>query len=112
MKISIKPLDKLFSKYIKARDKVCQRCGGKTGLQTSHFHSRRKRSVRWDEDNACLLCMGCHQYFHGEPIKAMEFWKKRLGKKVFEIVNIRAENVYKVDLAAVELYLKAKLKGG
>src|SRR4030042_1340747 len=110
MKIKKSKLDKLFSRYIKARDKVCQRCDGKTGLQCSHYHSRRKRSVRWDEDNACLLCFGCHIYFHGEPLKATEFWKKRLGKKIFEIVNIRAENVHKMDLAAVGLYLKAKLK--
>ena len=112
MKISITPLDRLFAKYIKLRDKVCQRCGCYSkNLQASHFHSRRKKSVRWDEDNVCLLCFGDHIYLDGNPIEHTAFMLKRLGQEKFDNLNIRAEwRVRRRDLEMVKIYIQAKLR--
>ena len=110
MKISITPLDRLFAQVIKARDKVCQRCGSGRGLQTSHFHSRRKRSTRWDEDNVCLLCFGDHIYLDGNPIEHTEFMLKRLGQERSDNLNIRANWRGKTDLEMVRVYIQEKLK--
>ncbi len=109
MKIKITSLDKLFSSYIKARDKYCQRCGGSSGLQTSHFHGRAKRSVRWDTDNARLLCFGCHQYFHSQPAEHTEWFKQYLGEEAYDLLKARANTPQKVDIEAVTLYIKAEL---
>lgn len=111
MRVRIDPLDTLASKYIKLRDKWCQRCGGTSGLQTAHFHSRRKRSVRYDTDNLCLLCFGCHIYLDGNPLEKIEFFKSRLGEQAFDLLNCRARITYpKPDKKAIELYLRAKIK--
>jgi len=109
MRVKIDPLDKLASKCVKSRDKWCQRCGGTGGLQTAHFHSRRKRSVRYDLENLCLLCFGCHQYFHENPDKFKEFFKTRLGERAFDMLNSRARITQKIDKAAIGLYLKARI---
>jgi len=110
MKIKISPLDKLVARYVKLRDKVCQRCGGVSGLQTAHFHSRRKRSVRYDPDNVCLLCFGCHSYLDGNPIEKVEFFKQRLGDK-FDLLQARERVTYpKPDKKLIELYLKSKIQ--
>ncbi|KKN78489.1 hypothetical protein LCGC14_0350210 [marine sediment metagenome] len=109
MKIKIDPLDKLVAKYIKLRDKWCQRCSGTSGLQTAHFHSRRKRSVRYDEDNLCLLCFGCHSYLDGNPLEKVEFFKQRLGDR-FDFLVARANRPAKPDKSAIALYLKERIK--
>ncbi len=108
MKIRRDKLDLLFSKCIHLRDKYCQRCGGTSGLQTAHFHGRARKSVRWDEENACLLCFGCHQYFHSHPLEFVEFFKKRLGER-FDLLNGRARIPNKPDKALIEMYLKGRL---
>ncbi len=110
MKIKIYPLDKLFSKYIKLRDKHCQRCGGTGGLQTSHFWGRAKKATRWDEENAVLLCFGCHQYFHSRPLEHSRWFEEHLGQPAFCLLEARAHQVGKVDGNLMTLYIQAKIK--
>ena len=110
MKIKRDPLDILAANHIKLRDIRCQRCGGTSGLQTAHFHSRRKRSVRYDPDNLCLLCFGCHIYLDGNPLEKVEFFRERLGDK-FDLLNSRARTPARyIDKAAIKLYLQEKIK--
>jgi len=113
LKIKLDPLDILFSYLIKLRaNGICEYCG-KVGSQTSHFHSRRKRSVRWDMDNACWLCFSCHMFLDGNPYVHTEFFKKRLGSERFEELNIRAEQLThysKVDKEAIKTDVKNKIK--
>jgi len=89
-------LDILFSQYVRFRDKVCQRCGGKA-QHCAHFHGRAKRSVRWDEDNCCALCFGCHQFLDSHPLEKVEFFKARLGEERFDKLNSRMRQVQKPD---------------
>ena len=98
-------LDILFSQYIRLRDRVCQYCGRSGRLETSHFHSRRKRSVRFDPENSCALCFSCHTFLSGNPYAHTEFFKKRLGSERFCLLNIRAETIMKVDKEKVKEYL-------
>ena len=105
MKIKLSPLDKLFSKYIRLRDGVCQRCGGAKNLQCSHYHGRRKQSVRYDEENCCSLCMGCHMYFTANPLEHTEFMIKRLGQEKFDMLTHRSRP-QKIDKNALSLYYK------
>ena len=110
MKIRIDPLDKIFSLYIRSRDKVCQRCGGKA-QHCAHFHGRARKSVRWDEDNACALCFGCHQYLDSHPLEKVEFFKSRLTEERFDMLNSRARTPARyLDKSALMLYYKTKLK--
>ena len=110
MKIRRDPLDILAAKYIKLRDKWCQRCGGTGGLQTAHFHSRRLHATRYDPDNLCLLCFGCHQYLDSNASAKIEFFKSRLSEERFEELELRAKGRGKIDRAAWRLYLNQLLK--
>lgn len=110
MKIKLEKLDILFSQFIRLRDKTCQRCGGSGGLQCSHFHGRRKRNVRWDEDNAVALCFGCHQYFTANPFEHTGWFENHLGVARFEWLAIRSIQIGKPDKEAIELYLKEKIQ--
>lgn len=111
MRIKIDPLDTLFSRFIRLRDEVCQYCGRGGRLETSHFHGRRKRSVRYDTDNACALCYSCHRFLGENPYAHTEFFRKRLGTEKFEALNIRAEMVFpKSDKEVIKASLKEKIK--
>jgi len=118
MRIRLDPLDELFSEFIRKRaiKRVggCERClAPKTDykqLQCSHFFGRAKKSVRWDEDNAVALCMGCHAYFTAHPLEHIEWFKARLGDK-FNLLRARARTPARyIDKEAIRLYLKAKIK--
>ena len=112
MKIRIDPLDKLFSEYIRLRDKVCQRCFSPTNsIVCMHFHGRSSKSVRWDEDNACGGCMGCHSYLDGHPVEKVEFFLKRLGQERFDALDGRRRITWpKPDKKLLTIYLQQKIK--
>jgi len=114
MKIKVDPLDVLFSQVVRARaNYTCEYCGqsGKK-MECSHFHSRRKRSVRYDLGNCACLCFSCHTYLGGNPYVHTEWFKKRLGSVKFEQLNIRAEMLVKATpqfKAEIKAYLQEQL---
>lgn len=111
MKIRIDKTDMIFSKFIRLRaGGICEYCGKLKILQCSHFHGRRKRSTRYDPDNACALCFSCHQHLGENPYEHTEFFKKRLGSERFELLNIRANMIVKVDKERAKAELKEKIK--
>ena len=116
MKLS--PLDKLFSEFIRRRAMVrvhgCERClTGKVShmqLQCSHFHGRRKRSVRWDEDNAVGLCPGCHMHLTSHPLEHVEWFKAHLGEYEFNLLSSRMRSTKKIDQKLLTLYYTKKIQ--
>jgi 5-methylcytosine-specific restriction endonuclease McrA len=110
-KPSVDELDDLFREFIRRRDKVCQVCGKATDLQVSHIFSRSNRAIRWDEDNAMLLCKRHHLYWaHKNPVEFAEFVRNKLGEWKYEALKMRKSAVRKTDLSAVKLYLEKKIK--
>lgn len=111
MKIKRDSLDILFSQYVMLRDKYCQRCGGNGGLQTAHFIGRARKSVRWDDKNSCLLCFGCHGYFHAHPLEFVEWYRNRIGEKELELLQARARVTWpKPDKEMIKLWLQNEIK--
>jgi len=116
-----KDLDDLCREIIFMRDKnTCQVCGKKTDkLDWMHFLTRGNFAVRWDLDNSCVGCAGCHtmsnKSAHKDPLSFADFVKKRLGETKYNELRLRATAVKGIDRWAVKLYLlaeKKKLKGG
>ena len=81
--------DRLFSIYIRNRDKFCVRCGKSGNLQCAHIISRAVLATRYDDENALTLCPNCHINFaHKNPLLFSEFIYKRLGeKKYWELIE-------------------------
>ncbi len=108
--------DALFSRYIKLlSDGYCQRCkkhlGIKSrGLHCAHCFSRGKKTVRFDRDNACALCYGCHRFLDHHPLEKTEFFINLLGLGEFQKLDYRAHQPKKIDIEAIERNLKKKIK--
>lgn len=121
MKPQQKRLDNLFSEYIRKRamQRVggCERCHSqKTSykdLQTMHFHSRKKHTVRWDERDAAGGCGGCHLYLDSHPQEKIDFFRNLLGELEYDKLYIIANMTTKqspIDYNLLEIYFKQLLK--
>src|SRR3990167_6469168 len=101
-KIKIRKTDMFLSQYLRKKYPYCQvgysfgqECGGR--LEVSHFHSRRKESVRFDEENIDVICWNHHRYFETHRTE-YENWKlKKLGKRKYNLLAIRADQYKKLD---------------
>ena len=108
-KIKIDVADKLFSKWIRLRDKQCVRCRSKVkfnskGLpishECSHFKGRGREATRFEPLNCDTLCYGCHAYLTAHPDKHIEFQVERKGQDVVDKIILQANSYKKKDRAA------------
>lgn len=118
-KITIDAADTAFSRYIRLRDGKCLRClipvklnaqGLPVSLQASHFQGRGKENTRFDPDNVCTLCMGCHMYFTAHPAEHYVWQVRRLGQGLVDEVVLRSNLYVKKDRKLQAMYWKNKLK--
>jgi len=116
MKIRIDPLDVQFSLYIRTKAGwKCECCRRQfypptAQLQNSHFHGRRKKSVRWDPENCAALCFSCHRRFTEHPLEHVEWFSKRLGVTRFNALTVKANSLTKPDKEMIRIWLKEKMK--
>lgn len=115
-KTTIRYTDRLWTKYIKRRDKnKCQyrfKCYGAEGSDVSHFQGRRKETVRFDDENCDLACRSCHNFVHtAEGAKVLEDWKrKQLGDRAYSLLILRANQTGKRDDLVTRLVINQRLK--
>lgn len=102
-KIKIDKADKLFSLYVRTRDKwTCQRCNKQykpptSALHCSHFQGRGKEATRYDLENADALCYGCHQYFTSHPGEHYQWQVSKKGQKNVDLIVLRSNTYKKKD---------------
>lgn len=102
--------DAIFSKLVRARDRVCLACGSGALLQCAHIVSRRYFAVRWDFTNAVTLCMGCHKKFTHDPI-GWDLWViGRFGAEFYEDLKRRAYVITKPDYDPTLADLRERMK--
>ncbi|HUV46321.1 MAG TPA: hypothetical protein VMW45_04565 [Dehalococcoidia bacterium] len=126
--VKITPEDRIFSEFIRKRAMRlaggCERCLAQKydivkdngsifpawkQLQCSHYWTRGSLSVRYDEDNACGLCGGCHIFFSSHHDQHELFFRARLGEERYERLNMRYLGGHGVDMKVVRIYVKQLL---
>lgn len=90
-----KKLDKVFSKFIRARDKYrCVTCGGQ-GNEAGHYEKRNYRSTRWDERNVHCQCTRCNRYLGGNLTAYAVYIKKKYGAEILEELHSKSREIWK-----------------
>lgn len=117
----IKAIDKLFSLYIRSRDKyTCQRCGtthptNAMGLHNSHFYGRGNMGTRWDTENCDALCYGCHIIWGSTRREEYrEYKRKQLGENKLRALDVRGRSTVKLSMGQLKELLdvwKARTRG-
>lgn len=116
MKIQINALDKLFSQVIRLKAKgICEIGGefrGYERLMCCHNWGRRKKSVRWDLDNAIAGCFYHHRIIDENAEDKIAFFKRYLGEQRYENLNKRANwpQQYKPDTKLIKLMLEKEIQ--
>lgn len=93
--------DRRFSLMIRERDGfTCQRCfhthlPNSQGLHCAHMFSRGKLATRFDPENACALCYGCHRWLDTHPDLKRLFFLERLGEERFMDLERRSNQTAK-----------------
>ena len=107
----IKKLDRIFSKYIRLRDKYCVLCGSSDNANCGHLFSRRHYSTRWDEDNCHQQCYPCNFKHNHQPYLYYDWYIEKFGKDKLDELHTKHQQIKKysnVDLE--ELYEEIKIK--
>lgn len=101
-KISTKKkyLDRLFSQLIHFRDGVCQWCNKGTGkLDAAHILAKSDYpGLRYNEENAILLCFCCHRRWHNNPIETAEWYHNKYGYANYKRLVEKNKEPYVFDL--------------
>lgn len=102
-KVKADRADIFFSQWVRLRDGECLRChkplevnvkGLPVSLQASHFQGRRKEATRYDPQNVCALCPGCHRYFTENPAEHYQWQVQRLGQEEVDSI-VQRSNLHK-----------------
>lgn len=83
-KTLVKKLDKVLSKYIRARDKRCVVCGSTERLTNGHLFTRRAYSTRWTELNCHCQCWGCNYRHEFDFYPYQNWFVKKYGQEVYD----------------------------
>lgn len=105
--------DRMWSRYINARDGFCQmasdECSGR--LEAAHIIGKQtgKHVIRWELDNGVLLCALHHRRFDGVFDK-WSWAEKRLGTDRWEALQAKSRERWDRDYDRVYDELKTALK--
>lgn len=116
--LKIDAADRVFSQYIRRRDKwTCVACGrkhpeGAGTLGNSHYWSRRNESTRFEPDNCDALCnMPCHHRWGGDYRGEYKAFKlKQLGEKRYKTLELQHNTYQKKDRKLALLIARELLK--
>jgi len=104
-------LDTLISRKVRAVG-YCERCGGKSNLQTAHIISRKNRTLRFDFNNLLCLCSGCHFWAHQDPLGFVDFIDTNYPHR-HDYLNMYKNHITKYSAKDLkELYLDLKKEVG
>lgn len=101
--------DRVFSEYIRLRDKYCITCGTPNDLQCSHYFTKKAHAaVRWNAHNAHAQCSACHTRHHNiDPGIYSEWMIDNMGREEYDLLRLKAystaDYTYE-DLCEIEIY--------
>ena len=102
----IKKADRVFSKWVRVRDKnICCTCG-KVGKHAGHFVRRRHLKVRWHPYNVASQCVFCNTFLDGNEAEYSRFIINKYGMEIFNWL-LDQKGVYKVTREEVEKVIQA-----
>ena len=98
-KLTMKDLDKIWSKLI--HEKYYNKCAicGATPCQAHHIFSRTYRSTRWDLDNGIALCYRHHFHFAHSKFEEFRDWViQEIGEELYNKIKDQSKLILKEPL--------------
>lgn len=102
----VSKLDKVFSEFIRNRDKRCVCCGKTEGLTNGHLITRAKYSVRWSELNCACQCRGCNMLHEYQPERYTDWFIRKHGLKKYQALITESNQIKKFTDTDLEELIK------
>lgn len=104
----VKELDRVFSIFIRQRDKRCVTCKNLNGLPLTcgHLFSRVAYSTRWDELNCHCQCTGCNMYHEHNAHRFTGWFIKKFGVEKYELLSRRYAHTAKLSNSDIEVLIR------
>lgn len=99
-------LDKVFSLYIRSRDKECVICHAKENLTCGHLFSRGHHSTRWMKLNAHCQCTGCNYLHEYDTYPYTRYFIKRYGIEEYDRLHAVYATVQKYKTYDLEVTIE------
>jgi hypothetical protein len=106
----------LWAKLVKLKaGNKCEKCGSVKFLNAHHIYGRNNYNCRYDLDNGCSLCSGCHKWrrdsAHNAPLEFIELMITKRGQSWFSRLQKKAtKDIFKQDKDEIEKLLTKQLK--
>lgn len=103
----------VWSKCIRAKQRVCRICGSDSGLQAHHIRSRTHAATRFDLANGLCVCRKCHIIQKFNPELFQDRVIEVVGDREYQRLKRKSLVPYKLgtnDLKDVIDRLKDELK--
>jgi hypothetical protein len=85
----VKELDRVFSLFIRARDKFCVCCGTPENATCGHLLTRVAYSTRWDEKNCAQQCSPCNLNHEFRPQKFTSWFLHKYGVDQYDWLIVK-----------------------
>lgn len=100
-----KRADKVFSLWIRNRDKMCVTCGSRSNLQCGHYVSRSWSALRYDEKNCNAQCVGCNVFKRGNMDEYARFLIRCYGPDILDELAAR-KKPYQLKIPELQAIIK------
>lgn len=102
-------LDKVFSEYIRRRDKgVCITCGKRQDWKLTdagHYIRRGIFQFRWHEKNVHCQCKRCNSWLEGEKDIYRQKMIELYGKEFVELIEAERHKTCKISAGEIEVLI-------
>jgi hypothetical protein len=99
-------LDKIFSKYIRARDKRSVLSGSTENLVCSHVFSRVSYSLRWSEENCYAMTSGENYRHEFYPQYIYEWFITKYGQDKYDLLYAMWNKTTKFSNSDLQVLIK------
>lgn len=95
LKTLFKKAERLWSLYIRDRDKACVICGTKKNLTNGHLITRSKKSVFFDPKNSNCQCTSCNYKHEFNPEIYTAWFLNKYGLEEYNSLCQKSESIKK-----------------
>lgn len=101
-----KEADRIFSLWIRARDKQCVTCLSKDNLQCGHYISRSINILRYDERNCNAQCVRCNVFLKGNMPQYSYYMILKYGRGIIKKLLKEKQKLHQFKRAELEAIIE------
>ena len=101
-----KECDRVFSLWVRNRERACVTCGSRNNLQAGHYVSRSVNILRFDERNVHTQCVSCNIFKRGNMVEYSAFMLRKYGPDIIKKLLKEKQRLHQFTRKELEKLIK------